>query len=76
MSYPLRFVEFVKNKDKTFSQKSISNLGHLYLEIRFFELFQRRVKKRDLRGNLRVRTLKFRGLGPPKKDKKMTLPRV
>ena len=64
----------MKNWDKMFSQKSESILGHLYSDIRFLNFFQRRVKKLDLRGNLRVRTLKFRGLGPPKNAQKGALP--
>ena len=60
-SSPHCFADFLKNKYKTWSRKSESFLGHLYMDIVFFELFTRPRKKHDMRDDWWVWNIKLRG---------------
>ena len=47
-------MDFLKNKDKTWSQKNDPFCGHLYTGIAFLDVFTRPRKKRDTRDDLGV----------------------
>ena len=52
--YQWRLLDFLKNKAKTWSQKSDPFSSHLYTGIVFFDFFMRPRKKRDTRDDLWV----------------------
>ena len=60
-SHCQRLADFLKNKGKTWSQKSDRFSGHLHTGTLFFNFFTRPRKKRDIRGDWWVLIIKFRG---------------
>ena len=60
-SSPHCFADFLQNEYKTWSRKSESFLGHLYMDIVFFELFTRPRKNHDMRDDWWVWNIKLRG---------------